>query len=197
MLTFAASGQIQVRLCRERRGGDIFAMKKLRKAEMLRRGQVEHVKAERDLLAALDNEYCVRLYYSFQDEEFLYLIMEYLPGGDMMTLLMREDTLSEEVTRFYIAQTVLAIESIHKQSYIHRDISTRSERHTRAAPAGASVRRRLCMMPQSTAIDQMLTSLPSLPPCTPPRTRWHCRCVRAPLVRCPRIAVDRRRGTYH
>ncbi|KAL8542984.1 hypothetical protein ACS0TY_003752 [Phlomoides rotata] len=56
------------------------------------------------------------------DPEYLYLIMEYLPGGDMMTLLMRKDTLSENVAKFYIAQTVLAIESIHKHSYIHRDI---------------------------------------------------------------------------
>lgn len=62
----------------------------------------------------------VKLYYSFQDDEYLYLIMEYLPGGDMMTLLMREDTLTEDVARFYIAQSVLAIESIHKHNYIHR-----------------------------------------------------------------------------
>lgn len=46
--------------------------------------------------------------------------MEYLPGGDMMTLLMREDTLKEDVAKFYIAQSVLAIESIHKHNYIHR-----------------------------------------------------------------------------
>lgn len=46
--------------------------------------------------------------------------MEYLPGGDMMTLLMRKDTLTEDEARFYVAQTVLAIESIHKANYIHR-----------------------------------------------------------------------------
>ena len=62
----------------------------------------------------------MKLYYSFQDEEYLYLIMEYLPGGDMMTLLMREETLTETVAKFYVAQSVLAIESIHKHNYIHR-----------------------------------------------------------------------------
>jgi serine/threonine kinase 38 len=82
--------------------------------------QVEHVKAERNLLAEVDSAFIVKLYYSFQDEEYLYLIMEYLPGGDMMTLLMRKDTLTEDEARFYIAETVLAIESIHKHSYIHR-----------------------------------------------------------------------------
>lgn len=82
--------------------------------------QVEHVTAERNLMAEVASHCIVKLYYSFQDADYLYLIMEYLPGGDMMTLLMREDTLSESVARFYIAQSVLAIESIHKHNYIHR-----------------------------------------------------------------------------
>ncbi|KAH9763140.1 AGC kinase family protein [Citrus sinensis] len=83
---------------------------------------VEHVRAERNLLAEVASHCIVKLYYSFQDAEYLYLIMEYLPGGDVMTLLMREETLTETVARFYIAQSVLAIESIHKHNYIHRDI---------------------------------------------------------------------------
>lgn len=82
--------------------------------------QVEHVKAERNLLAEVDSNCIVKLYCSFQDEEYLYLIMEYLPGGDMMTLLMRKDTLTEDEARFYVGQCVLAIESIHKHNYIHR-----------------------------------------------------------------------------
>lgn len=64
----------------------------------------------------------VKMYYSFQDIINLYLIMEFLPGGDMMTLLMKKDILSEDVTRFYIAETVLAIHSIHEMGFIHRDI---------------------------------------------------------------------------
>lgn len=78
------------------------------------------MKAERNLLAEVDSNCIVTLYCSFQDDEFLYLIMEYLPGGDMMTLLMRKDTLTENEARFYVAETVLAIESIHKHNYIHR-----------------------------------------------------------------------------
>ena len=78
------------------------------------------MKAERNLLAEVDSNYIVKLYCSFQDDEYLYLIMEYLPGGDMMTLLMRKDTLTEDEARFYIAETILAIESIHKHNYIHR-----------------------------------------------------------------------------
>ncbi|KAI8524641.1 hypothetical protein RHMOL_Rhmol13G0164300 [Rhododendron molle] len=123
LLTIIGRGAFgEVRLCREKSTGLIYAMKKLKKSEMLRRGQVEHVKAERNVLAEVDSSCIVKLYCSFQDDEFLYLIMEYLPGGDMMTLLMRKDTLTEDEARFYVGQTVLAIESIHKHYYVHRDI---------------------------------------------------------------------------
>ncbi|KAJ3694107.1 hypothetical protein LUZ60_009587 [Juncus effusus] len=123
LLTIIGRGAFgEVRLCREKSSGNIYAMKKLKKSEMVIRGQVDHVRAERNLLAEVGSHCIVKLYYSFQDDEYLYLIMEYLPGGDMMTLLMREDTLTEKVARFYIAETVLAIESIHKHNYIHRDI---------------------------------------------------------------------------
>lgn len=122
-LTMIGKGAFgEVRICKEKSTGHVYAMKKLKKSEMLRRGQVEHVKAERNLLAEVDSNCIVKLYCSFQDEEYLYLIMEYLPGGDMMTLLMRKDTLTEDEARFYVAETVLAIESIHKHNYIHRDI---------------------------------------------------------------------------
>ncbi|KAL8158346.1 uncharacterized protein LOC141675803 [Apium graveolens] len=122
-LTMIGKGAFgEVRICKEKTTGHVYAMKKLKKSEMLRRGQVEHVKAERNLLAEVDSNCIVKLYCSFQDEENLYLVMEYLPGGDMMTLLMRKDTLTEDEARFYVGETVLAIESIHKHNYIHRDI---------------------------------------------------------------------------
>jgi len=123
LLTMIGKGAFgEVRVCRERSTGNVYAMKKLKKSEMLRRGQVEHVRAERNLLAEVDHHCIVKLYCSFQDSEYLYLIMEYLPGGDMMTLLMRKDTLTEDEARFYVGETVLAIEAIHKHNYIHRDI---------------------------------------------------------------------------
>ncbi|KAI3678796.1 hypothetical protein L6452_38099 [Arctium lappa] len=123
LLTMIGKGAFgEVRVCREKTTGCVYAMKKLKKSEMLRRGQVEHVRAERNLLAEVDSNCIVKLYCSFQDAEYLYLVMEYLPGGDMMTLLMRKDTLNEDEARFYVAETVLAIESIHKHNYVHRDI---------------------------------------------------------------------------
>ena len=97
-------------------------MKIMRKVDMLEKEQVAHVRAERDVLAEADNPWVVKMFYSFQDSTNLYLIMEYLPGGDMMTLLMKRDTLSEDETRFYMAECVLAIDSIHRLGFIHRDI---------------------------------------------------------------------------
>lgn len=78
--------------------------------------------SEKNFLAEVSSQYIVKLYYSFQDSDYLYLIMEYMPGGDVMELLLKEYILTENETRFYIAQCVLAIETIHKHNYIHRYI---------------------------------------------------------------------------
>lgn len=112
----------EVRLVQKTDTGKIYAMKTLLKSEMFKKDQLAHVKAERDVLAEADSPWVVSLYYSFQDAEYLYLIMEFLPGGDLMTMLIKYDTFSEDVTRFYIAECVLSIEAIHKLGFIHRDI---------------------------------------------------------------------------
>ncbi|KAH9931119.1 kinase-like protein [Epithele typhae] len=118
-----------VSLVRERGTGQLFAMKQLRKTDMLRKGQEGHVRAERDLLrsASLVNspggaEWIVRLFYSFQDRDHLYLVLDYMGGGDLLNLLIERDVFEEDFTRFYVAEMVLAIESCHKHGFIHRDI---------------------------------------------------------------------------
>ncbi|KAE9397057.1 kinase-like protein [Gymnopus androsaceus JB14] len=85
-------------------------------------GELAHVRAERDVLAESTSPWVVQLFYSFQDPLYLYLIMEFLPGGDLMTMLMKYDVFSEDVTRFYMAECILAIEAVHNLGYIHRDI---------------------------------------------------------------------------
>merc|ERR1719350_469998 len=112
----------EVRLVQKVDTGHVFAMKILRKADMVEKEQVAHVRAERDILVEADHQWVVKMFYSFQDPANLYLVMEFLPGGDMMTLLMKKDILTEEAAQFYIAETVLAIESIHQLGFIHRDI---------------------------------------------------------------------------
>uniref|UniRef100_A0A7N9B0A2 non-specific serine/threonine protein kinase n=1 Tax=Mastacembelus armatus TaxID=205130 RepID=A0A7N9B0A2_9TELE len=112
----------EVCLTRKVDTGALYAMKTLRKKDVLNRNQVAHVKAERDILAEADNEWVVRLYYSFQDRDSLYFVMDYIPGGDMMSLLIRMGVFPEPLARFYVAELTLAIESVHKMGFIHRDI---------------------------------------------------------------------------
>jgi len=112
----------EVRLVQKVDTGHVYAMKILRKCDMVEKEQVAHVRAERDILVEADHQWVVKMFYSFQDPANLYLIMEFLPGGDMMTLLMKKDILSEEAAQFYMAETALAIEYIHELGFIHRDI---------------------------------------------------------------------------
>ena len=112
----------EVRLCKYVPTGDIVAIKKMKKEEMHKKNQVLHVRAERDVLSEAKNQWIVELKFSFQDQKFLYLGMEYLPGGDLMTLLMARDILPEEDAKFYAAEMVLAIESVHDMGCIHRDL---------------------------------------------------------------------------
>ncbi|GAA5984287.1 hypothetical protein JCM10908_006125 [Rhodotorula pacifica] len=114
-----------VSLVRERGSGELYAMKQLRKADMLRKSQEGHIRAERDLLAtaASTTRWIVKLAYSFQDVDHLYLVMSYMPGGDLLTLLIERDTFPEQMARFYAAEMILAIQETHQAlGAIHRDI---------------------------------------------------------------------------
>ena len=104
--------------------GQIFALKSMKKESMILKNQVHHVKSERDALAQAEdgNKWLTTLYYSFFDETHIYMAMEFMPGGDLMSLLIKEDTFSEEVTRFFMAEAASAISSVHALGYIHRDI---------------------------------------------------------------------------
>lgn len=119
----------EVRLVRRKPGNSrgetgVYALKSMKKEMMVMKNQVGHVRAERDALAAADDEnrWLTLLHYSFHDEANLYMVMEFLPGGDLMSLLMKEDTFNEETTRFFMAEAAHAISCVHALGYIHRDI---------------------------------------------------------------------------
>uniref|UniRef100_A0A8C1SSV4 non-specific serine/threonine protein kinase n=1 Tax=Cyprinus carpio TaxID=7962 RepID=A0A8C1SSV4_CYPCA len=101
----------------------VFAMKILNKWEMLKRAETACFREERDVLVNGDCQWITRLHYAFQDDNFLYLVMDYYVGGDLLTLLSKfEDRLPEDMARFYLAEMVLAINSVHQLHYVHRDI---------------------------------------------------------------------------
>ncbi|XP_073072835.1 serine/threonine-protein kinase MRCK alpha isoform X10 [Manis javanica] len=101
----------------------VFAMKILNKWEMLKRAETACFREERDVLVNGDNKWITALHYAFQDDNNLYLVMDYYVGGDLLTLLSKfEDRLPEEMARFYLAEMVIAIDSVHQLHYVHRDI---------------------------------------------------------------------------
>ncbi|XP_062066837.1 serine/threonine-protein kinase MRCK alpha isoform X4 [Lepus europaeus] len=101
----------------------VFAMKILNKWEMLKRAETACFREERDVLVNGDNKWITTLHYAFQDDNNLYLVMDYYVGGDLLTLLSKfEDRLPEDMARFYLAEMVLAIDSVHQLHYVHRDI---------------------------------------------------------------------------
>ncbi|XP_041427898.1 CDC42 binding protein kinase beta L homeolog isoform X3 [Xenopus laevis] len=101
----------------------IYAMKILNKWEMLKRAETACFREERNVLVNGDCQWITTLHYAFQDENYLYLVMDYYVGGDLLTLLSKfEDRLPEDMSRFYLAEMVLAIHSIHQLHYVHRDI---------------------------------------------------------------------------
>lgn len=112
----------EVILVRHRKNNNFYAMKKLRKSDMLRKEQVNHAWSERHVLVAANHPFVCQLCYAFQNKEYLYLVMEFLPGGDLMNLLIMRDTLSEDDAKFYMAEMVTAIDTIHKLGFIHRDV---------------------------------------------------------------------------
>ena len=112
----------EVRLVKFKETGEVFAMKIMLKESLMDKDQVEHIRAERDVMTMADKQWVVTLYYTFQDDENLYMIEEYCSGGDMMGLLIRKDVFSEPATKFYISEMILGINSLHKLGYIHRDL---------------------------------------------------------------------------
>jgi serine/threonine kinase 38 len=112
----------EVHVCREIKTGKIVAIKKIKKELLAKKNQIIHVRNEQLFMSKVKSPWIVELKASFQEDDFLYLVMEFLPGGDFMNLLIEKDKLTEAEAKFYIAELILAVESIHKLDCIHRDI---------------------------------------------------------------------------
>ncbi|XP_068509869.1 citron Rho-interacting kinase isoform X2 [Anas acuta] len=112
-----------VKVVREKATGDVYAMKVMSKESLLAQEHVSFFEEERSILSQNTSPWIPQLQYAFQDKKNLYLVMEYQPGGDLLSLLNRyEDHLDEAMVQFYLAELVLAIHSVHQMGYVHRDI---------------------------------------------------------------------------
>ncbi|KAF8078132.1 cAMP dependent protein kinase [Lyophyllum atratum] len=99
-----------------------FAMKVLRKTEIVRLRQVEHVNAERYILSRVTHPFVVDLFATFQDSLNVYMLMSYVPGGELFTHLRRARRFTPDVTRFYLATIILALKYLHSFNIIYRDL---------------------------------------------------------------------------
>ncbi|XP_054883324.1 citron rho-interacting kinase isoform X3 [Poeciliopsis prolifica] len=113
----------EVRVVREKASGDVCALKMMNKAVLRTQENVVFHEEERRILALNSSPWIPQLLYAFQDKDHVYLAMEYLPGGDLMSLLNRyEDQFDESMAQFYLAELVEAIQAVHQLGYVHRDV---------------------------------------------------------------------------
>ncbi|XP_013210318.1 myotonin-protein kinase isoform X7 [Microtus ochrogaster] len=113
----------EVAVVKMKQTGQVYAMKIMNKWDMLKRGEVSCFREERDVLVKGDRRWITQLHFAFQDENYLYLVMEYYVGGDLLTLLSKfGERIPAEMARFYLAEIVMAIDSVHRLGYVHRDI---------------------------------------------------------------------------
>lgn len=113
----------KVYLCRRHKfPDDLYAVKVLPKAEMKNKTDLKQVTRERRIMAKLHSPFVVDLMFSFQSEQNLFLVMEYVPGGDLFSLLQNLGALAEDPARFYIAEILHAINYLHNHGILHRDL---------------------------------------------------------------------------
>lgn len=112
-----------VYLAKKKSTGEYFAIKVLRKSDMVAKNQVTNVKAERAIMMWQgESDFVAKLYWTFSSKDFLYLVMEYLNGGDCASLIKILGGLSEDWAKKYIAEVVLGVEHLHSRGIVHRDL---------------------------------------------------------------------------
>ncbi|KAL8811015.1 MAG: hypothetical protein Q9200_002132 [Gallowayella weberi] len=115
-------GYGQVYLAKKKDTKEVCALKIMSKKLLFKLDEVRHILTERDILTAAKSEWLVRLLYAFQDEQSIYLAMEYVPGGDFRTLLNNTGVLHNRHARFYISEMFCCVDALHQLGYIHRDL---------------------------------------------------------------------------
>uniref|UniRef100_A0A8C6H003 Rho-associated protein kinase n=1 Tax=Mus spicilegus TaxID=10103 RepID=A0A8C6H003_MUSSI len=111
----------EVQLVRHKASQKVYAMKLLSKFEMIKRSDSAFFWEERDIMAFANSPWVVQLFCAFQDDRYLYMVMEYMPGGDLVNLMSNYDV-PEKWAKFYTAEVVLALDAIHSMGLIHRDV---------------------------------------------------------------------------
>lgn len=111
----------EVQLVRHKSSHHVYAMKRLSKFEMMKRPDSAFFWEERHIMAHANSEWIVQLHFAFQDAKYLYMVMDYMPGGDIVSLMSMYD-IPEKWAIFYTMEVVLALDTIHNMGFVHRDV---------------------------------------------------------------------------
>lgn len=111
----------KVQLVRHRSTRRVYAMKRLSKADLIKRSDSAFFWEERHIMAHAKSEWIVQLHFAFQDSKYLYMVMDYMPGGDIVNLMSNYD-IPEKWAKFYTMEVVLALDHIHSMGFVHRDV---------------------------------------------------------------------------
>ena len=111
-----------VKLCKHKATGNHFAIKVQKKHDVIRLKQVEHVLSEKKILASTDHPFIVRMPAAFQDSKNLYMVLELVIGGELFSHLRKAGRFSNETSRNYAAQIVLALCHLHERDIVYRDL---------------------------------------------------------------------------
>lgn len=114
----------KVLLVRKKDTNKPYAMKVIKKALIEKYKHVDHTKTERKVLEELDNEFLVKLRYAFQSKTKLYMVMDYINGGELFFHLRRSKVFSVDRARFYAAEILLGLEYLHSKGVVYRDLKT-------------------------------------------------------------------------
>lgn len=112
----------RVKFARSKEDGSVWAIKMLKKAEVVRLQQVDHMISEKTILSNLDHPFIVQFAGTFQDTRYLYMVLEYVIGGEFFTHLRSAQKLENNQAKFYAAQVTLIFEYLHSQDFIYRDL---------------------------------------------------------------------------
>lgn len=112
----------RVKLCRHKATGQFFAIKIMKKTDIIRLKQVEHILSEKGVLSVVNHPFVVNLYKTFQDEHYLYMVLEYVCGGELFSHLRKVGKFPNDVAKFYAAEIILVIEYLHSKHIVYRDL---------------------------------------------------------------------------
>jgi serine/threonine protein kinase len=100
----------------------VYALKMLKKYEILKRNQLEHLKNEKEILSSIDNPFIIKLKGTFQDDHYVYMLLEYACGGELFGRLRKEGRFSNDVALFYITEIIVTLSYLHDNNIAYRDL---------------------------------------------------------------------------